>query len=571
MSSIVVTGGLSGDGSRFKQTWVAVGAKVKSNVVAAVGFYGDFVQIGHGSKGGWDKFGPERVVTRSEGNVLFELDGKPALQLYREYLGDKAKELPASGLLFPLSLRSSNKDDKFLVRTLLAVDHEKNSLTFAGDIPRGYLAQLMKADFDRLIGGASVATAMAKDNGAPVGKDSLVVAISCVGRRLVLGERTEEEVEAVLDALPKSQQAHITGFYSYGEISPYASGHCDLHNQTMTLTVFSESPTPLPKRAATPKDRDVFLELNLEADQPAPAPRPRAPAPRAPAPASVSTQAAAAAKPAAGMRVEAFAYDLTTSAWSVPAFPDVDSPRTLVLAFGAPAILAQPDCFAQLAKAYPRSVVVGCSSAGEIHGTTIRDQSLSVSVTKFDRTELTLASLEVDGPADSFTAGQALAKKLSATAGLRGVLVLSEGLNVNGSELVRGLNSVLDDSIVVTGGLSGDGTRFKRTWVAVGAKVRSNVVAAVGFYGDFVPIGHGSKGGWDKFGPERVVTRSEGNVLFELDGKPALQLYKEYLGDKAKELPASGLLFPLSLRARATRTTSSSSARCSPSITRSSR
>jgi anti-anti-sigma regulatory factor len=248
--TVVVTGGLSGDGSRFKQTWVAIGAKVKSNVVAAIGFYGDYVQIGHGSKGGWDKFGPERIVTRSEGNVLYELDGKPALALYKEYLGEKAKELPASGLLFPLSLRSSSKDDKFLVRTLLAVDHEKSSLTFAGDIPKGYLAQLMKADFDRLIGGASIAATMAKDNGSPIGKDSLVVAISCVGRRLVLGERSEEEVEAVLEALPKNQQAHITGFYSYGEISPYASGHCDLHNQTMTLTVFSESPTPLPRRVS---------------------------------------------------------------------------------------------------------------------------------------------------------------------------------------------------------------------------------------------------------------------------------------------------------------------------------
>jgi len=248
--SIVVSGGLSGDGSRFKQTWVAVGPKVKSNVVVAVGFYGDFIQIGHGSKGGWDKFGPERVVTKSDGNVLYELDGKPALALYKEYLGDKAKGLPASGLLFPLSLRASSKDDKALVRTLLAVDHDKSSLTFAGDIPKGYLAQLMKADFDRLIGGASLASSMAKDNGAPAGKDSLVVAISCVGRRLVLGDRIEEEVEAVLDALPKNQQSHITGFYSYGEISPYAAGHCDLHNQTMTLTVFSESPTPLARKKA---------------------------------------------------------------------------------------------------------------------------------------------------------------------------------------------------------------------------------------------------------------------------------------------------------------------------------
>ena len=182
--------------------------------------------IGHGSKGGWDKFGPERVVTKSDANVLYELDGRPALQLYKEYLGDKAKELPASGLLFPLSIRSSSTDDKFVVRTLLSVDHDKNTLTFAGDVPKGSLAQLMKADFDRLIDGAGVAGSMTVETGAPpTNTDSLVVAISCVGRRLVLGARVEEEVEAVRDAL-HTDRATITGFYSYGEISPYARGQC---------------------------------------------------------------------------------------------------------------------------------------------------------------------------------------------------------------------------------------------------------------------------------------------------------------------------------------------------------
>ncbi|MBX3262151.1 MAG: FIST C-terminal domain-containing protein, partial [Labilithrix sp.] len=357
--SVVVAGGLSGDGTRFKQTWVAVGARVKSNVVAAVGFYGDFVQIGHGSKGGWDKFGPERVVTRSEGNVLYELDGKPALTLYKEYLGDKAKDLPASGLLFPLSLRASSKDDKALVRTLLAVDHDKRSLTFAGDIPKGFLAQLMKADFERLIGGASLATAMAKDNGPPLGKDSLVLAISCVGRRLVLGDRIEEEVEAVLDALPTSQQSHITGFYSYGEISPYAAGHADLHNQTMTLAVFSESTTPLPRRA-TPS-------ANVETVRPPPPPPPaRSGPPPVPAPKvrrspiddtseldldGGNTRPLAA--PPQAFSVASFSWDYDSKRWSIPAFPELDSPRTLVLGFGAPELLEDPSAFAQLARAYP--------------------------------------------------------------------------------------------------------------------------------------------------------------------------------------------------------------------------
>lgn len=235
-ASVVVTGGLAGDGDRFKRTWVISGGGPRSEMVTAVGFYGDRVQIGHGSKGGWDIFGPERLVTRSAGNVLYELDGRPALALYKNYLGERAAGLPATGLLFPLSLRSDDdSEEKRLVRTILAVDEAAQSLTFAGDIPMGSRVQLMRANFDRLIEGAASAALM---TGAKGCGETLVVAISCVGRRLVLGERAEEEVEATLDVLPKG--AHQVGFYSYGELSPFAAGPCDLHNQTMTLTTISE-------------------------------------------------------------------------------------------------------------------------------------------------------------------------------------------------------------------------------------------------------------------------------------------------------------------------------------------
>jgi hypothetical protein len=235
--AVVITGGLAGDGTHFKRTWVLKDRTPHSGYVTAVGLYGDHVRIGHGSKGGWDKFGPERLVTKSQGNVLYELDGRPALHLYKEYLGDRAAGLPATGLLFPLAIRTSPCDGKSLVRTILAVDETAQSMTFAGDIPQGVYAQLMRANFDRLIQGASDAATLAK-NGHP-DTPTLCIAISCVGRRLVLGERTEEETEAALDVLPKG--CHQVGFYSYGEISPYESGVCDLHNQTMTLTTVAES------------------------------------------------------------------------------------------------------------------------------------------------------------------------------------------------------------------------------------------------------------------------------------------------------------------------------------------
>ncbi len=231
-----VTGGLAGDGSRFASTWVIDRGMPQRGRVTAVGLYGDRVRFGHGSQGGWDIFGPERVVTRSRANVLYELDGRPALQLSKDDLGERAAGLPATGLLFPLSVRDPGSVDRRIVRTILGIDEAARSLTFAGDVPEGSLAQLMRANFDRLVDGAADAAFAAAR--VPHDGPVLAVAISCVGRRLVLGERIEEETEAVLDTLPPNTAQ--VGFYSYGEISPHTDGSCDLHNQTMTLTTLAE-------------------------------------------------------------------------------------------------------------------------------------------------------------------------------------------------------------------------------------------------------------------------------------------------------------------------------------------
>lgn len=240
--NIVITGGLAGDGDRFKKTWGIYQGEIIENHIIAVGFYGSHIHIGHGSRGGWDIFGPERRITRSKDNILYELDHQPALDLYKTYLGDRAKELPAAGLLFPLAIRKNSEDTHQLVRTILGIDEKNQSLIFAGDMPYGYFAQLMRANFDRLISGANEAgvlarTTLLESNSAYAGP-VLSIAISCVGRRLLLGERTEEETYSTLESLPPETQQ--IGFYSYGELSPFASGTCDLHNQTMTLTTITE-------------------------------------------------------------------------------------------------------------------------------------------------------------------------------------------------------------------------------------------------------------------------------------------------------------------------------------------
>jgi hypothetical protein len=236
---VSVTGGLAGDGANFKETFIVINnAKSKSKTIAVLGFYGNHIHIGYGSLGGWDSFGIERLVSKSKNNVLYELDGKPALALYKSFLGEEhAKELPASGLLFPLNLRIK-QDDTPVVRTILAVDEEAQSLTFAGDIPEGAYVRLMKANFDRLIDGA-VGAAQSTLLNSKTEKPDLAVLISCVGRKLVLKQIIEEEVEAVSEAL--GHTATLCGFYSYGEISPFSlDAKCELHNQTMTITTFKE-------------------------------------------------------------------------------------------------------------------------------------------------------------------------------------------------------------------------------------------------------------------------------------------------------------------------------------------
>lgn len=233
---VSISGGLSADGADFATTVVIAGDQVASGIVAAVGLYSQSLAVACGSLGGWEPFGPERIITRSAGNVLHELDGRSALGLYREYLGSHADGLPATGLLFPLSIRPESGGES-VVRTILAIDDQAQTMTFAGDVPVGGVARLMRASNDRLIDGAARA-ARTSVTGIP-GAAGFGLLVSCVGRKLLLKQRTEEEVEAVRDAL--GADPVLTGFYSYGEISPFSPvAPCELHNQTMTVTVMRE-------------------------------------------------------------------------------------------------------------------------------------------------------------------------------------------------------------------------------------------------------------------------------------------------------------------------------------------
>lgn len=234
--NILITGGLAGDGPNFVSTLTGLNAPPKEGAIVAIGFYGDNLKITHGSQGGWDIFGLEKRVTNSSANILVELENQNALDLYKKYLGSEAEKLPGAALLYPLSVIIPGTE-KPVVRTILSINEEEKTMRFAGDIPVGSRVRFMKANFERLTMAASEAAEITTTQGT---FPDFSLLISCVGRKLVLGDNTAEEVKAVSKTF--NNKTVLAGFYSYGEISPFnEGGNCQLHNQTMTITSFYEN------------------------------------------------------------------------------------------------------------------------------------------------------------------------------------------------------------------------------------------------------------------------------------------------------------------------------------------
>jgi hypothetical protein len=234
--NLVITGGLCGDDARFEKTLAAYNENPKEGELVAVGFYGESLEISFSIHGGWTPFGPERIVTKSKGNILYELDGQPALDLYKRYLGDKAKDLPGAALLYPLNVTSTDEKQS-IVRSILNINEEENAVILAGDIKENSKVQLMMTNVDNIANASERAAKQALEYRK--NKPELALLISCIGRKLVLDQRVEEEIEEVIEVIGKDTV--ISGFYSYGEIAPFhGEVACQLHNQTMTITLISE-------------------------------------------------------------------------------------------------------------------------------------------------------------------------------------------------------------------------------------------------------------------------------------------------------------------------------------------
>lgn len=235
-SGLSVTGGMCGDDARFEKTLASYKEDPKEGEVVLIGFYGSTFEVSYASFGGWIPFGPERVITKSVANVLYEIDGQPALDLYKKYLGDKSSELPQASLLYPLNVTPDGKKEP-VVRTILNIDNDTQSMILAGDVPVNSRVQLMMASVDGIAQGANTAANYGMKNRTKA--PELALLVSCIGRKLVMSQRVEEEIEHVREVI--GQHVPVAGFYSYGEMAPFnGETACELHNQTMTLTLISE-------------------------------------------------------------------------------------------------------------------------------------------------------------------------------------------------------------------------------------------------------------------------------------------------------------------------------------------
>lgn len=227
-------GGLAGDGNDFNKTIIGINQCSAEGDLIVIAFYGDDLVMNSSYGGGWWQFGPLKKVTKSVDNIVYEINGKPALDVYKKYLGPDAEELPSSALLFPLCLINENQMEG-VVRTILSIDEGDKSMTFAGNIPEGSEVKMMRATLDDLMSAAYDASEELAHDGEDT-NNSFVLAVSCVGRKLVYESHVDDEFYSIKKWFPNTT---IGGFFSYGEICPNHDENL-LHNQTLTLTELYE-------------------------------------------------------------------------------------------------------------------------------------------------------------------------------------------------------------------------------------------------------------------------------------------------------------------------------------------
>ncbi|MBX2864116.1 MAG: FIST C-terminal domain-containing protein [Leptolyngbyaceae cyanobacterium MAG.088] len=242
---------------------------------------------------------------------------------------------------------------------------------------------------------------------------------------------------------------------------------------------------------------------------------------------------------------ETVSYDLATG-WSKP-FPDLDSENTLVVVFAAHEYCNAPQPLEDLCNAFPKSKIIGCSTPVVVCDGALLEGTISVGVIRFKHTQIRLSYASVKSFEESRSAGQHLGKHL-ADVDLKGVLIFSDGVTTEATDLVQGLQEMLPPNVTITGGLA-SGHTLDDTWMLCGGELKRFHACAVGFIGTTVELTRATGGGWRLIGKECKATRTSGRTLFELDGEPATDVYQRQVGsDVGFGLRESPTRYPLTIR-----------------------
>ncbi len=232
-----IMGGSAGDDFKFEKTYQYHQGKVITDSVVGVALTGEF-SFGMGVKHGWEPIGLPMKVTKAEGAVLKEVDGKPALTIYEEHFGKRADELIKEPLAkmaytYPLGMKVEGREE-LLIRDVV-IANEKGEITAAAEIPEGSEVRLMIGDRDKAIAAAKEAAKEAIKNVTP----KAAIMFNCIARNKLLGIDCSKEIQAVMEII--GEDTPLIGFYTYGEVGPFKKeGGSVFHNETMNLLVIGD-------------------------------------------------------------------------------------------------------------------------------------------------------------------------------------------------------------------------------------------------------------------------------------------------------------------------------------------
>lgn len=227
--NIPLFGGAAAEPREVQRTYQFYKTEVFSDAVPILLFAGD-IQFSHGLASGWQPMGKRSQITKVDKNIIYEIDGKPALDFYHHYLNDYKPDSAYPLAVFPPG------EERFFLRGAISYDLEEGSVKVSGDVPEQSIVQITDTTLEDVVNASAASFAEAWKNYAGT-EPKAALCFSCAWRRWVMGTRANEEYQALAPALQDKIPA--SGFYTYGEVAPLQdNGQTFFHNTTfVTLLI----------------------------------------------------------------------------------------------------------------------------------------------------------------------------------------------------------------------------------------------------------------------------------------------------------------------------------------------